>query len=197
MLLKRTAIIALAAVCLLPLAYTAYSYAKPKKDPAMTADKRTAYDFTLTAIDGDPMPLAQFKGKVVMLVNTASFCGHTPQYAGLQALVDTYGAKGFTVVGVPSGDFMGQEYKTNKEIKDFCTTKFNIKFPLGEKSVVKGDKAIPVFKWAADVTGESPEWNFHKYLIGRDGKLVQSFGAGLNPDKPEVKSAIEKALASS
>lgn len=162
--------------------------------PAPQPTPQTLSDFTLTSIDGAPLPLAQFKGKVVLLVNTASFCGHTPQYKGLQKLSDTYGERGLVVLGVPSGDFFGQEYKTNKEIKDFCTNSYNIKFPLAEKAVVKGDKAIPLFKWATQATGKAPEWNFHKYLIGRDGKPVASFAANLDPTKPAITSAIEQAL---
>src|SRR3546814_7730118 len=94
------------------------------------------------------MPMEQFRGKVILLVNTASFCGFTPQYEGLQKLQTTYGPRGFTVIGVPSGNFLGQEYKSNKEISTFCQTKFGIKFPLAEKSDVIGPTAIPLYKWA-------------------------------------------------
>jgi glutathione peroxidase len=178
---------------LLPTALTA----KPKKKAAMitTAASQSAHDFNLTAIDGAPMPMAAYKGKAVLLVNTASFCGFTPQYDGLQKLYESYSAKGFTVIGVPSGDFGGQEHGKNSEIKEFCESKFNIRFPIAEKAVVKGDNAIPLFKWAAASTGSPPQWNFHKYLIGRDGKVIAAYGSRTAPDDSELKIAIEKALA--
>ena len=156
----------------------------------------TIYQFNLKTIDGKPMPLAQYKGKVVMLVNTASMCGFTPQYEGLQKIYDTYKGKGFVVLGVPSGDFGGQEYGSNKEVQTFCESKFNIKFPLAEKAVVKGDKAIPLYKWAATRLGEAntPQWNFHKYLIGRDGRLITAFNTRIEPQAPEVAAAVQKAL---
>jgi len=155
------------------------------------------HQFTLKTIDGKPMPLAQYKGKVVLLVNTASMCGFTPQYEGLQALHDAYKAKGFTVLGVPSGDFGDQEFASNGEVKQFCESKFGIKFPMAEKAVVKGDKAIPLYKWAANTLGEAntPQWNFHKYLIGKDGRLITAFGTRTTPTAPEVKAAVQKALA--
>lgn len=168
--------------------------AKPAKAASAAT---TAWGFKLTAIDGTPMPMSKFKGKVVMLVNTASFCGYTPQYDGLQKLQSEYAAKGFTVIGVPSGNFMGQEYKSNKEISTFCQTKFGIKFPLAEKAEVVGEKRIPIYKWAAETLGEdnAPKWNFHKYLIGRDGKLITAFPTKVEPTDPSVRSAIETALA--
>lgn len=165
--------------------------------PAAEAARHTAWDFKLTAIDGEPLPMSRFRGKVVMLVNTASFCGFTPQYEGLQKTQIQYAPKGFTIVGVPSGDFKGQEYGTNKEISQFCKAKFGIKFPLAEKSDVVGDNTIPIYRWAAARLGpdQAPKWNFHKYLIGRDGRLVAAFGSRTEPTDPRVKAAIEKALA--
>ncbi|WP_164156571.1 glutathione peroxidase [Sandarakinorhabdus rubra] len=156
------------------------------------------HQFTLKTIDGKPMPLAQYKGKVVLLVNTASMCGFTPQYEGLQALHDSYKAKGFTVIGVPSGDFGDQEFASNGEVKQFCESKFGIKFPMAEKAVVKGPKAIPLYKWAANTLGEdkAPQWNFHKYLIGKDGKLIAAFDTRTTPTSPQVTAAVQKALAS-
>lgn len=163
--------------------------------PAAEAAKRTAFDFNLVAIDGAPMPMKAYRGQVVMLVNTASFCGFTPQYAGLQAVHDAYKAKGFTVVGVPSGDFKGQEYGSNKEIAGFCSSK-GVKFPLAEKSEVVGAKALPIYRWAAAKLGpdKTPKWNFHKYLIGRDGRLITAFGTRTEPTDPAVRAAIEAAL---
>jgi len=164
---------------------------------AAPAGIHSAYDVVMTTIDGKPMPFSQYRGKVLLVVNTASFCGFTPQYEALEQAQKTYAAKGFTVIGVPSGDFMGQEYKTNAEIKTFCESKFGINFPLSEKSVVTGAKATPFFAWAAATLGasEAPKWNFHKYLVDRDGKIVASFGSKVKPDAPEVTAAIEKAIA--
>ena len=123
---------------------------------------RSAYDFTMTTIDGAPMPFAQYKGRVLLVVNTASFCGFTPQYEALQALSEKYQAKGLTVVGVPSGDFAGQEYADNGKIKKFCESKFGIKFPLAEKADVIGPNAAPFYKWASATMGDAavPKWNF-------------------------------------
>ncbi len=165
--------------------------------PAAEAARHTAWDFKLTAIDGDPLPMSRFRGKVVMLVNTASFCGFTPQYEGLQKTQVAYAPRGFTIVGVPSGDFKGQEYGSNKEISQFCKAKFGIRFPLAEKSDVVGDNSLPIYRWAAARLGpdQAPRWNFHKYLIGRDGRLIAAFGSRTEPTAPEVKAAIEKALA--
>jgi glutathione peroxidase len=164
---------------------------------AASPTPNSAFDFTMKTIDGKPMPFAQYKGKVLLVVNTASFCGYTPQYEGLQQLQDSYKAKGFTVIGVPSGDFGGQEYESAGEIKTFCESKFGIKFPLTEKSVVKGDKAIPFYRWAAATLGadNTPQWNFHKYLIGRDGKLIAAFPSKSTPMSAEVTGAVAQAIA--
>lgn len=165
--------------------------------PVAPAGIHTAYDVTMTSIDGKPMPFSQYKGKVLLVVNTASFCGFTPQYEALEKAQNTYKDKGFTVIGVPSGDFMGQEYKTNAEIKQFCESKFGINFPLSEKSTVVGSNATPFFAWAAATLGakEAPKWNFHKYLVDRSGHIVASFGSSTKPDAPEVTAAIQKAIA--
>lgn len=179
--------------------YTAYAQFPPPKIVPMTAAeaaRRTAWDFKLVAIDGEPLPMNRFKGKVVLLVNTASFCGFTPQYEGLQKLQTGYAPRGFTVLGVPSADFKGQEYGSNKEIAGFCKSKFGIKFPLAEKSDVVGDNTIPIYRWAAARLGpqNAPQWNFHKYLIGRDGRLIAAFGSRVTPGDPQLAAAIEAAL---
>lgn len=164
--------------------------------PAARAAKLRAWDFKLVAIDGEPLPVSKFRGDVVLLVNTASFCGFTPQYEGLQKLQTDYAPKGFTVLAVPSGNFREQEFKSNKEISTFCQTKFGIKFPLAEKGDVVGPRTLPIYRWAATVLGpeSTPRWNFHKYLIGRDGKLIAAFGTRTAPTDPAITSAIEKAL---
>ena len=152
--------------------------------------------FTMTAIDGKPLPLARFDGRVMLVVNTASMCGFTPQYTALQALQTGYAKRGFTVVGVPSNDFE-QELSSNAKIKQFCESKFGINFPMSEASAVTGAKAVPFYRWARATMGEAnaPKWNFHKYLVGRDGRLLAAFGSKTAPDAPEVKRAIEAALA--
>lgn len=180
---------------------TAVGYAQfpnvPDTPPMAAAEaaKRSAWDFNLVAIDGAPMPMAKFKGQVVLLVNTASMCGFTPQYEGLQKIQDSYAKTGFTVVGVPSGNFKSQEYGSNGEIAAFCKSKA-VKFPLAEKSDVVGPHALPIYRWAAAKLGQqnTPKWNFHKYLIGRDGRLIAAFGTRTEPTDPKVTSAIEAAL---
>lgn len=173
---------------------------KPEPTPALPhAQHMTAWQFKLTAIDGEPMPMSKYKGKVVLLVNSASKCGYTPQYDGLQKIHLDYQKQGFTVLAVPSGDFLGQEFENNKDISTFCQTKFGIKFPMAEKNHVIGAQAIPLYKWAAGVLGadNTPKWNFHKYLIGRDGRLIAAFGTKTDPTDPSVRAAIEAALKGS
>ena len=157
----------------------------------------TAFDFNFTSIDGKPMPLSVYKGKVLVVVNTASFCGFTKQYTGLQKLHETYEKQGLVVVGIPSNDFGGQEPGPEGTIKEFCQGNFGITFPMTEKNVVKGSGAHPFYKWAAETLGAkaAPGWNFHKYVVGRDGSLVQSFFSGAEPDSKEVIAAVEAELA--
>ncbi|SFS12672.1 glutathione peroxidase [Sphingomonas jatrophae] len=163
--------------------------------PTAQAARLTAWDFRLTAIDGAPMPLSQYRGKVVLLVNTASFCGFKKQFAGLQQLQDTYAKRGFVLIGVPSGSFKDQEYGSNKEIADHCNTT-GIRFPMAEKAPVVGPGALPIYRWAAAKVGgdNTPRWNFHKYLIGRDGRRVTPFGTMTDPSDPKLHEAIEAAL---
>ncbi len=158
---------------------------------------RTAWDFTFTSIDGKPMPLSDFKGRVLLVVNTASFCGFTKQYEALQALNAKYEAQGFNVIGVPSNDFGGQEPKAAGEIKEFCEGMFGVTFPLTDKNVVSGEDAHPFYKWAREELGwlNAPKWNFHKYLVGRDGKLVTSFFSATAPDADRLVRAVEAEIA--
>lgn len=162
-----------------------------------TPQAGNAFDFSFTSIDGKPMPLSDFKGKALLVVNTASFCGFTDQYKGLQSLHEAYEDKGLVVVGVPSNDFGGQEPGSEDQIKEFCQGAFGITFPLTEKAVVKGDAAHPFYVWARETLGpkSAPGWNFHKYLVGRDGGLIGSFYSGVAPDAQELVAAVEKALA--
>ena len=153
---------------------------------AATADEArpmSAHDFSFQSIDGEALSLGQFAGKPVLVVNTASRCGFTRQYADLQSLWARYRDRGLVVLGVPSNDFGGQEPGSNNEIKDFCTVNFDIDFPMTEKTVVRGDAAHPFYRWAAGELGmlAKPRWNFHKYLIGPDGKLVNWFASTTAP----------------
>jgi glutathione peroxidase len=155
-----------------------------------------AHAFSFTSIDGKPVALSQFKGKAVLVVNTASACGLTPQYKGLEALWRAYKDKGLVVLGVPSNDFGAQEPGTEGEIRTFCETHFGVDFPMTSKVAVIGGSAHPFYQWAAKELGEggAPRWNFHKYLIGKDGALAGTFGSRTEPEAAEVKSAIEEAL---
>ena len=166
---------------------------------AMAADK-TVYDFTLNSIDGQPTPLSTFKGKVVLLVNVASRCGFTPQYAGLESLYEKYKDRGFAIVGIPANNFGGQEPGTNQEIKTFCNAKYHVSFPMMAKVSVKGDDITPLYAFLTDKsanpeTGGEIGWNFTKFLVGPDGKVIARFDSKVEPESAEVTSAVEKALA--
>lgn len=152
-----------------------------------------ALDHGFTAIEGGPLPLSQFKGKAVLVVNTASLCGYTSQYEGLQALWQGYRDKGLVVLGVPSNDFGGQEPGSESQIKEFCAVNFAIDFPMTAKVAVTGPGAHPFFKWAAAEKGP-PKWNFHKYLLAPDGTLVAAFPSSVAPQSAQLKAAIEKVL---
>src|SRR5262245_48251133 len=164
---------------------------------AADSGKALAYDFSFEAIEGGRMPLAQWRGKVLLVVNTASFCGFTPQYEGLQALWQRYLEQGLVVIGVPSNDFGRQEPNSEAEILGFCKGAYNVSFPLTSKQVVSGREAHPFYRWAADRlgAGAAPKWNFHKYLVGRDGALLGAFPTRVTPQSPELIQAIEAALA--
>ena len=143
-----------------------------------------------------PVDLRQaYAGKVLLVVNTASKCGFTPQFEGLEALHAKYKDRGFAVLGFPSGDFREQEFTDEKQIQEFCTLTYGVKFPMFEKVHVKGDEATPLYKDLLAITGEAPKWNFHKYLIARDGRTVTSFGTRTAPDDKALVAAIEAALA--
>ena len=152
-------------------------------------------DFSATAIDGTDTDLSAYDGKVVLIVNTASQCGFTGQYKGLEALYRRYKDKGLVVLGVPSNDFGEQEPGSNAEIKTFCEANFDVTFPLTDKTVVSGEKAHPLYRWAAKQTGALgvPTWNFHKILIGRDGRIVDWFAAAGGMGA-KLDRAIEAAL---
>lgn len=143
--------------------------------------------------DEKPQTLCQYTGKVVLVVNTASFCGFTPQYKGLEALDGKYRARGLVVLGFPSNDF-AQETGSNKEIADFCESTFGVKFPMFSKSSVRGSDANPLFKELARASGTTPKWNFYKYLIGRDGTVVASYSSLTSPEDRSFIRDVEKQL---
>ena len=144
--------------------------------------------------DEKPQALCQYAGKVVVVVNTASYCGYTPQFKGLEALYDKYKGRGLVVLGFPSNDFE-QEKGSNKEIAEFCENTYGVKFPMFAGSHVKGAEANPLYVQLAKATGQAPEWNFFKYLVGRDGKVLAVYPSKVTPEDPAFVAAIEKQLA--
>jgi glutathione peroxidase len=154
------------------------------------------HDFTFNALDGDPIVLSDFTGRALLVVNTASHCGFTPQLTGLQRVWERFAGDGLMVIGVPSNDFGKQEPGGVDEIRTVCVDQFNITFPITEKTAVKGPNRHPFYAWAAQETGllGRPRWNFHKYLIGRDGQLRDWFSTVTKPDSPKLARAIRQAL---
>jgi len=165
---------------------------------AEAGEHNSLHDFKVKALDYSPMDFAQFKGKTVLLVNTASFCGYTPQYEGLQALYDDYKDRGLVVLGVPSNDFGEQEPHGEKEIKEFCEMTYSVKFPMTKKMQVNGKPGTSeLYTWLASKLGDKslPKWNFHKFLIGADGQPITYFKSGQKPRSKKVIAAIEEALS--
>lgn len=157
----------------------------------------TAYDYSFKSLVGaESMPLKQFEGKVMLIVNTASNCGLTPQYEGLEKLYATYKEKGLVVIGVPSNDFGKQEPGSSEEISNFCKVDYGVTFPMASKEIVSGNSAHPFYAWAKKTLGfgTAPKWNFHKYLINRKGELIDYFNSTTAPESDRVKQAIENAL---
>ena len=154
----------------------------------------TLLDQNVTTLLGEKESLCEYAGKVVLVVNTASYCGYTPQYKSLQALHERYKAKGLVILGFPSNDFGSQEPGSAQEIADFCDRTYAVKFPMFEKTSVKAAGGSPFYDRLAAATGERPKWNFHKYLISRDGTKVSSFGSKVEPDSPEFVARVEELL---
>jgi len=157
----------------------------------------SAYDYSFhTLVGHNPLPLASFRGKVLIIVNTASKCGFTPQYASLEKLYEQYKDRGFVILGVPSNDFGSQEPGTDQEIEHFCQINYGVSFPMTTKEVVSGKKAHPFYLWAKQKLGfgTAPKWNFHKYLINRKGELIDYFYSTTSPDAPRFVKALKKAL---
>ncbi len=155
----------------------------------------TLHDFTMKNIDGADRSLADYRGKTVLVVNVASQCGLTPQYGKLQEIYEKYRARGFEILGFPCNQFRGQEPGTDREIKTFCETEYGVTFPLFSKIEVNGEGADPLYRWLKSESESADiSWNFEKFLVGPDGKVLARFAPKASPDEPEVISAIERAL---
>jgi glutathione peroxidase len=166
----------------------------------MAAPANSIYNFTLKSIDGQPVHLASYHGKVLMLVNVASKCGYTPQYAGLESLYEKYKDRGLIIVGIPANNFASQEPGTDAEIKTFCRNKYNVSFPMMSKVSVLGEDKTPLYVFLTDKSvnpqiGGDIKWNFTKFLFDRNGKPVARFEPAITPDSPQVTAAVESTLA--
>jgi glutathione peroxidase len=205
--MKRTTLhFATAALGLTLLFGAACAQSTPPRDPITPAMQDTAtpnstassiYEFTMKDIDGKDVPLSQYKGKVLLVVNVASFCGNTPQYEALEKLYEQNKDKGLVVLGFPANEFGQQEPGSNAEIKTFCTSKYNVTFPMFSKIVVKGEGEHPLYKWLTQSAQyhDDIEWNFGKFVVGRDGKVVKRFNPKVKPDSPDLEASIQEALA--
>lgn len=171
--------------------------AVPTSALAQTSMSRiTAYSFSFSALEGGDIKLADFAGRPFTVVNTASLCGYTPQYAGLQELWAKFRGRGLTIVGVPSNDFGGQEPGDSPEIAQTAQRHYGVTFPMAAKTAVKGPNAHPFYKWAAEARPKDlPRWNFHKYLVGRDGYIADVFAESIEPTDTRIMAAIARALA--
>jgi len=185
---RRHVLALLASACGGTLASPAFAQA-----PAMS--RPTAFAFSFATLEGGSLRLAEHAGKPILIVNTASQCGYTPQYAGLQELWKRYRDKGLLIIGVPSNEFGGQEPGGPDEINKTAHGQYGVNFPLAAKAEVRGPAAHPFYKWAAlERPGDGPRWNFHKYLVGRDGRITASFSTQTEPTDPRMIAAIEKEL---
>jgi glutathione peroxidase len=198
---RTTALLLLLIVC----GAVVYAFtANPSKDnspmastPSSTSAAVTSiHEFTMNDIDGKPKKLDSYKGSVVLVVNVASKCGYTPQYEGLEKVYKQYKDKGFVVLGFPANNFMGQEPGTEAEIKQFCSSKYNVTFPMFSKISVKGSDMHPLYQYLTQNSAPTGDvkWNFGKFLVGKDGKVIARFDSGVKPDGEELTLAIEKAM---
>lgn len=191
--MRRSALIIAVAI----VAGSVFAYAQVTKQttPKPTMKAESLHDFVLNDIDGKPVKLSKFKGKTVLIVNVASRCGLTPQYAGLEKLYREYKDKNFVILGFPANNFMGQEPGTNEEIKTFCSSKYDVTFPMFSKISVKGDDTAELYRWLiakSDRPTADVEWNFAKFLVGPDGKLIQRFAPQDAPDSEKLRTSIAR-----
>lgn len=193
---RSLAVTASAASLVLALAAPAV-LAKPAPKPGGARVSHTIHDFTVRGIDGKPVALSKFKGKTLLVVNTASRCGFTPQYKSLESLYERYRERGFEVLAFPANNFMNQEPGTDEEIAQFCSTKYDVSFPLFSKISVKGKDIAPLYAWLTTDSGYPGdiEWNFNKFLVGPDGKVVARFGSRTDPLSEDVTGKLDALLA--
>ena len=176
------------------------SFAEEKKSDAKPVSEiKSVYDISVKNIDGKEVKLSAYKGKALIIVNTASECGFTPQYKGLEKIYEMYKDQGLVILGFPSNDFGGQEPGTEKEIKKFCELQYHIKFPMFAKLVVKGDNKSPLYKFLQETQPnvelrKEVQWNFNKFLVNRSGEVIQYFDSKIAPESPEMEAAIQQAL---
>ncbi len=180
--------------------YVAAALAGIAGQPLAAGEKKSVHDFVADSIEGERTPLNRYKGKVLLIVNVASRCGFTKQYKGLQGLYTKYRGRGFEVLGFPSNDFLRQEPGTNKEIQSFCSTTFGVSFPMFAKIAVKGKDQHPLYRYLTSEEtnpnhGGKITWNFNKFLVDRNGRVVARFGSRDKPDDPDLLKALEKALS--
>jgi len=188
------------AMMAIALGLAASAFAAEEKAAGGKPERESVLDFKLNDIDGNPVDLEKYKGKVLLIVNTASRCGHTPQYAALEKIYDQYKGQGFEVLAFPANEFRGQEPGTNEQIKEFCTSKYDVTFPLFSKIVVKGEGMHPLYQFITSneknpQTGGEIKWNFTKFLVDREGRIVQRFEPAVKPDDAKVTGTIEAELA--
>ncbi len=194
---NRPVRLAYGALTLIPTLLSCNHGARASSDrPSRTATSMNVYSTPIKTLEGETTNLDRFAGEVTLLVNVASYCGNTPQYSGLEALNARFKDRGFTVLGFPSNDFGRQEPGTPAEIREFCSTKYKVTFPLFEKVQTKnGDGQSPLYAKLGEASGKLPTWNFAKYLVGRDGHVIQYFDPKTQPDDPKLVAAVEQALA--
>jgi glutathione peroxidase len=195
-LVRRSMSIVLALICLTVVILFTTTNAFSGKGPKPMSNAASIHEFTMNNIDGKPVKLDEYKGKVVLIVNVASKCGNTPQYEGLEKIYKQYSSKGFVILGFPANNFMGQEPGTDADIKQFCTSKYNVTFPMFSKISVKGSDIHPLYQFLTQNSTPPGDvrWNFGKFLIGKDGKIIARFDPKLAPESTELTSAIEAAL---
>lgn len=191
-------VLALVAITVLVLVLFSSKIFAQASSPAVApaASDQNVHSFTMKNIDGEEVPLAQYKGKALLIVNTASKCGYTPQYAGLEQLYEQYKSRGFEVLAFPANNFMSQEPGSDQEIKSFCLLKYKTTFPVFAKSSVKGGDINPLYQYLTTQAGFSGpiKWNFNKFLVGPDGKVVARFDSGVEPMSAELVAQVEKVL---
>jgi glutathione peroxidase len=194
-LVRRSLSVTIALLCLAVIIVFTTTNAFSRKEKTMS-NAASIYEFTMNNIDGKPVKLDEYKGKVVLIVNVASKCGYTPQYEGLEKIYKQYSGKGFVILGFPANNFMGQEPGSDTDIKQFCSTKYNVTFPMFSKISVKGGDIHPLYQFLTSKSNPTGDvkWNFGKFLIGKDGKIIARYDSGTKPESSELTSAIEAAL---